>query len=333
MQPGGVDAAGRSMQARPSSPAWLTGQDKPICANFTRAMSADAGDEQGYFPRGRSLLRQVHEERAVGLMYGQRALCVGAVKPLNYVGTSEHTRAKATPFRRIAHTGAMFERVFFGTRSEADRTLAAVRAMHERVLGALPQDAGAHYPAGTPYSALDPELMLWTVAVIADSAIWFYEHLVRPLREGEREALWQDYVRFAELFGTPRAAVPSTYAAFRAWYAAQLAGDDLFLTDEARYMGHASAFRIPMAGSRARAKRVHDLLMLGSLPPRVRELYGLRYTPAQAAACRATLALARASRPLVPASRRYGSCVAEFDGVAAVERKRIERGEPTPQIV
>jgi uncharacterized protein (DUF2236 family) len=296
-------------------------------------MSAAAEGEEGYFPRGRSLLRRVHEQRAVGLMYGQRALCVGAVKPLNYVGTSEHTHAKATPFRRIAHTGAMFERVFFGTRTEADRTLAAVRGMHERVVGALPEDAGAHYPAGAPYSALDPELMLWTVAVIADSAIWFYEHLVRPLREGEREALWQDYVRFAELFGAPRAAMPSTYAAFRAWYAHQLAGPDLFLTDEARYMGHASAFQIPMPASRAWAKRMHDLVMLGSLPPRVRELYGLRYTPAQAAACRAALALARGTRPLVPASRRRGSCIEEFEGVAAVERRRIEHGQPTPQIV
>lgn len=300
---------------------------------YFHRMGAGAEDEQGYFPRGRSLLRQVHEERAVGLMYGQRSLCVGAVKPLNYVGTSEHTRAKATPFRRITHTAAMFERVFFGTRAEADTTLAAVHAMHRRVVGALPEDAGTHYPAGTPYSALDPELMLWTVAVIADSAIWFYEHLVRPLSAEELETLWLDYMRFAELFGTPRATLPQSHAAFREWYERQLAGPDLFLTEEARYMGHASAFEIPMSGGRRRAKRAHDLVMLGSLPPRVRELYGLSYTPAQAAACRAVLALARASRPLVPAARRRGSCVAEFQGVAAVERRRIERGEPTPQIV
>ncbi|HEY2767118.1 MAG TPA: oxygenase MpaB family protein [Solirubrobacteraceae bacterium] len=296
-------------------------------------MRTTAGGEEGYFPRGRSMLREVHEQRAVGLMYGQRALCVGAVKPLNYVGTSEHTRAKATPFRRISHTGAMFERVFFGTRAEADRTLAAVRGMHERVVGELPEDAGANYPAGTAYSALDPELMLWTVGVIADSAIWFYEHLVRPLRAEESEALWLDYVYFAELFGAPREAMPQTYGAFRAWYSEQLAGSDLFLTEEARYMGHASAFEIPMSRSRAFAKRVHDLVMLGSLPPRIRELYGLRYTPAQAAACHAVLALARGTRPLVPDSRRRGSCIAEFEGVAAVERRRIERGEPTPQIV
>ncbi len=289
--------------------------------------------DEGYFPRDTSILRMVHEEKAVGLMYGQRALCVGAVKPLNYVGTSEHTRNKRTPFRRITHTGGMFEAVFFGTRLQADRVLAAVDVMHERVLGELPEDAGTHYPAGTPYSAFDPELMLWTVAVIADSAEWFYNRLVRPLTDDEREALWQDYIYFAELFKMPRSAAPPTYREFREWYDGQLAGDDLHLTSEARFMGYASAFEIPMPSNRRPAKSVHDLVMLGSLPPRVRELYGLTYTPAQRAACAAVLASGRFARMLAPRSLTHGSCVPEFEMVAATERRRIENGQPTPQLV
>jgi len=274
----------------------------------------------------------VHEEKAVGLMYGQRALCVGAIKPLNYVGTSEHTRNKRTPFRRISHTGGMFEAVFFGTRAQADRVLSAVDLMHERVVGALPEDAGPYYPAGTPYSAFDPELMLWTVAVIADSAIWFYERLVRPLTDEQREALWQDYLRFAELFKMPLSAAPQSYPDYRAWYERQLAGPDLHLTAEARFMGYASAFQIPMPASRQLGKRLHDLLMLGSLPPRVRELYGLSYTRAQSSACTAALACGRFARLLAPASLTRGSCIPEFEMVASTERRRIEAGQPTPQL-
>ena len=288
--------------------------------------------DDGYFPRGRSLLRTVHEEKAVGLMYGQRALCVGALKPLNYVGTSEHTRNKQTPFRRITHTGAMFEAVFFGARAQADRVLAAVDTMHERVVGELSRDAGPHYPAGTPYSAFDPELMLWTVAVIADSAEWFYDRLVRPLTGDQREALWQDYLRFAELFKMPRFAAPPTHREYREWYERQLTGPDLHLTDEARFMGYASAFEIPMPASRQSAKRLHDLVMLGSLPERVRELYGLRYTSAHAAACSAVLASGRLARMLAPRSLTHGSCVPEFEMVAQTERRRVESGEPTPQL-
>jgi uncharacterized protein (DUF2236 family) len=288
--------------------------------------------DSGYFPRGTSILRAVHEEKAVGLMYGQRALCVGAVKPLNYVGTSLHTRNKRTPFRRITHTGGMFEAVFFGTRAEADRVLGIVDGMHERVIGTLPEDAGPHYPEGTPYSAFDPDLMLWTVAVIADSAEWFYDRLVRRLSDREREALWQDYLRFAELFKMPRSAAPATHREYRAWYERQLAGPDLYLTEEARFMGYASAFEIPMPSSRQLGKRLHDLVMLGSLPARVRDLYGLSYTAAQRAACAAALASGRVARHLAPASLKRGSCIPEFEMVASTERTRIERGEPTPQL-
>jgi uncharacterized protein (DUF2236 family) len=266
-------------------------------------------------------------------MYGQRALCIGAVKPLNYVGTSEHTANKRTPFRRIAHTAAMFEHVFLGTRAEADRVIAMVDRMHERVIGTLPEDAGPRHPAGTPYSAFDPELMLWTVAVIADSAQWFYERLVRRLSEAEREALWQDYIRFGELFKLPAEAMPATYSAYRTWYAEQLAGDDLYLTEEARYMGHASAFEIPMRSPELQGKRIHDLLILGSLPPRVRELYGLSFSPAQQAVCRAAFTTARLARRVTPRSVACGSCIPAFEMVTATERRRIERGEPTPQLV
>jgi uncharacterized protein (DUF2236 family) len=288
--------------------------------------------DDGYFPRKHSVLRRVHEHKAVGLMYGQRALCVGAVKPLNYVGTSEHTASKLTPFRRLAHTGVMFEAVFFGDRARADRVLELVRQMHRRVRGILPGDAGPHYPAGTPYSAFDPQLMLWTVAVIADSAEWFHDHLVRSLRDFEREALWQDYLRFAELFGMARDGAPQSHAEFRQWYERQLAGEDLHLIDEARYMGHASAFQIPMPASQQLAKRVHDLIMLGSLPPRIRALYGLSFTPAQAGACAVAMSAARLSHPFLPSRLSRGSCAREFEGVAQTERRRIEEGQSTPQL-
>jgi uncharacterized protein (DUF2236 family) len=71
------------------------------------------------------VLKRVHEERMVGLLYGQRALCIGAVMPLNHVGTSEHSYATLNPFKRLVHTGNAFETIYFGSRSEADRVLAS----------------------------------------------------------------------------------------------------------------------------------------------------------------------------------------------------------------
>jgi uncharacterized protein (DUF2236 family) len=207
-----------------------------------------------------------------------------------------------------------------------------VHRLHERVQGTLAEDAGAT-PAGARYDALDPALMLWTVAVIADSAQYFYELFVRRLSHDEREALWRDYLRFGELFGMPRSACPASYSEFRDYYRAELASERMFLTDEARTVGYATAFEIPMPRSRQPAKRVHDAIMLGSLPPRARALYGMAYDIADRGAFAAGVQALRAGRRLAPRALTHGSCRAPFDMVAATERRRIERGEWTPQVV
>jgi len=286
----------------------------------------------GYFPRGESVLRHVMEQKCVGLFYGQRALCIGALKPLNYVGTIENSHHRATPFKRLAHTGAMFERVYFGTRAEADATLNAVAGMHRRVNGELPRDAGPHYPAGTPYDAMDPQLMLWTVANMVDSAAWFYERLVRPFRGDEAERFWRDWVLFGQLFGLDREHAPSSWGDFQAWFADQLAGEDLYLTGSAHYMGYMSAFEIPLPASRQMAKRLHDALMLYSLPERVRELYGLRLTAADVRIAERMIVTHRRLRSFIPGRFAVGSCIPEFEMVAATERKRIALGRWTPRV-
>lgn len=287
--------------------------------------------DDGYFPRGRSLLRAAQEERLVGLFYGQRALAIGALHPVNYTGTSEATSGREKPFRRLARTANDFEQIFLGTRAQADKVLAKVHKLHERVRGELPQDAGP-YPAGTAYDAFDPQLMLWTMAVLADSTEYFYELFVRRLSAAEREALWQDFVRFGELFGMPRSAAPESYPAFRAWWDETLAGDGMHLTDEARYMGHAVAFEIPMPLINQGAKRLHDLVMLGSLPPRVRELYGLSWSARQARAFPLAVSLLRGSRRVAPRQLTHGSNVRSFELVRATEQRRLDTGRPTPQL-
>ena len=108
--------------------------------------------------------------------------------------------------------------------------------------------------------------------------------------------------------------------------------EELHLTDEARYLGHATAFEIPMPALNQPAKRVHDLIMLGSLPPRVRELYGLDYTRAQRLAFAAVARVLRTGRPLAPRRLARGWNTRSFDMVASTERSRIERGRPTPQV-
>lgn len=282
----------------------------------------------GYFPPETSILRRVQSERAVGLLYGQRALMLGAMaSPLSYYGTAAHTVAKARPFQRLTHTGMMFEAVFFGTREEADRALAFVERLHRRVHGTLPHDLGP-WPAGTPYSALDPELMLTgVVCPTFDSALVIYEKLVGPLGDAERERMWREYVRFGELFGMPAEVAPATYREFRAWWEGRLEGDQVFLTDEARQAGYETGFAIPVPALNRPAMRALEFLLLGVLPERARELYGLGWNSVQERAFEAAALALRRGAPLAPGLLRRGSCRFFFDVVAKAERQRIRSGE------
>src|SRR5438105_3996225 len=128
-----------------------------------------------------SMAVRVMSKRAVGLTYGQRALVIGATHPLLYIGTATHTAHRASPYQRLALTGRLFEAVFLGSRTEADRALEFTRRRHLPVHGAIPSEAGPRFPAGTAYAAHDPELMFWTMAFTFDSAEAMHDLLVRRL--------------------------------------------------------------------------------------------------------------------------------------------------------
>jgi uncharacterized protein (DUF2236 family) len=271
----------------------------------------------------------VHGDRSVGLLYGQRALLIGALEPLTYTGTMLSTRAADKPFKRLARTAKIQETVFLGTRAEADEVLAGVHALHETIKGELPEDAGVH-PAGTSYSAFDPELMLWTLAVIADSGRAMYETMVRPLSEDERESLWQDYVLFGELFRLPRAEMPATYPEFAAWFEGRLASPDLQATEHGLEMAPLVAFRQPVPAAARGNLAIQNHFIKGTLPPRVREIFGIRWSGAHERSFRAMAATHRRARRAFPYSMRRGRNDYFFDLVTHAEHQR--GGTVTPEL-
>ena len=282
-----------------------------------------------YFPPGRSIARMVHGERSVGLLYGQRALLIGALEPLTYTGTMQSTRAADFPFRRLARTAKIQETILLGSREEADKALAAVHRLHERVKGTISEQAGTH-PAGTAYSAFDPELMLWTLAVIADSGRAMYEAMVRPLSEAEREDLWQDYVRFGELFGLPPSEVPSSYLEFKAWWDERLTSPGLQATAHGLEMAPLVAFEQPVPRAAQGNIALQNHIIKGTLPPRVREIFDIRWSTAHEASFRAMTAGHRRARHFFPRKMRRGRNDVFFDVVSKTERQR--GGTRTPQL-
>jgi uncharacterized protein (DUF2236 family) len=278
--------------------------------------------DNGYFPPGESVLRRVHEERAVGLLYGQRSLLMQATHPVAFTGLLSSTTGTPAPFQRLARTAKIMETVFFGSQGEADRVTRAVQKMHARVRGTTDRRAGRH-AAGTPYAATDPEFLLWILACLADSALVLHRVFVGDLDGSDRERFWQDYLLVGELFALDRAHAPATYAEFRDYMRERIASRDLYVTDEARELGRRVAFDLPLPTYRRAALPAVNLAVTGTLPSRVRRLYGIPWSAAHEAAYQALVRSHRLSRPVVPLSLKRGPCARDYDLVARTEKRRL----------
>ena len=279
-----------------------------------------------YFPAG-SMLRHVQSQRLVGLTYGFRGVLVGATHPVAFTGTYLHTREASTPIGRLADTGILFEQVILGTRSEADRALQVTAAKHKRVVGTIDAAAGP-YPAQTPYSADDSELMLWTWAVLVDSSFVFYQLLVRHLGDADREALYRDWVRWGELFRMPAQIAPPTYRDFRSWWRGEMRSPERHLTPLAKLTAETICFRHPTPRHLVPGRELVGLLLKGTLPPPIRGMYGFVWTPAHELAFRSAVLGLRTGR-ISPRIARVGRCAPVFRFMADYERQRVERGRPT----
>jgi uncharacterized protein (DUF2236 family) len=295
----------------------------------TSSLSVD-GPVDGYFPRGTSVLNRVMRERAVNLLYGQRALMIGALQPIAFIGTTQRSRAHDTPWKRLVHTAQMFDDVFFGTREQADKALAFTHRMHQRVNGTIGEQVGPYGPQ-TAYSAFDPALMLWVTAPVFDSARVLYETFVRRLDEREREQLYTESVTWGALFGMPREAMPATYDEFRAWWPGMLTGEGIFLTDDARTVGLNIALRMPAPRPLRPAMQMAGFLIVGSLPQTVRRAYGLDWTRAHRLAYDVAALSARGARPIVPSTLRRGSSAEAYQLLKRTERDNVRAGKDSFQ--
>jgi uncharacterized protein (DUF2236 family) len=236
---------------------------------------------EGYFTDA-SMLRRVVGEKVLALA-GPRTLLLQAAHPVAFAGFFAHTGALDEPYKRLERTAQVMNTIAFGTRADADRATRRVRAMHRRVRGVLAEPVGP-YPAGTPYAADDPALLLWILAAIADSAMVVYPRYVRALPAAEREALWQDYKQVGRLFGLADADMPDTAGDFDAYMHDMLEGDALHLTPEARELGIQIVMHPPVPLHFRPLLELVNQITVGLLPPDIRRQYGLSWDPARALA-------------------------------------------------
>jgi uncharacterized protein (DUF2236 family) len=230
----------------------------------------------GYFT-DRSMLRRVHRERALALS-GPRALLMQAAHPLAVAGLLAHTRAADEPYDRLARTAEVMSTIGFGSKADADRVTRQVRAMHRRVKGRLGAAVGP-YPAGTPYRADDPELLLWVLFTLVDSGLVVYRTYVRGVSREEEAAYWEDYKVVGRLFGLRRADMPRTLADLDDYRREMLAGDRLYVNDWARERARAIVLEPPVPLYLQPLVETANFITIALLPDRIRAEYGFAPLP------------------------------------------------------
>ena len=244
--------------------------------------------------------------------YGDRLgyLCAGATGLMQLMhpplgrGVEQHSAFYDEPLERLFRSVPQIVSIIFDGDLRPEQAH-AVRDFHRDIKGDL---AAAH--GGGRYHALDPETFFWAHATFVDVA-YRVDDLYggRRMDHARRSAYYLDTVEWWRAYGLTMRVVPPTYDAFVEWWDHQVE-HVLEVTPAAQ--GLVDFMRQPWSMRQqwvpqplfAAAARVGGLaardVAVGALPPRIRDLAGFDWTPAQQAAFDAFRAVVGRTWPLLP---------------------------------
>ena len=261
---------------------------------------ADEDERAGYFGPG-SMTWRLGGEAAM-LLGGGRAVLMQLAHPLVAAGVGQHSSWSRDPWGRTFATVELTQQIAFGTRSQARAAARTVNHLHVHVVGTLPEQAGA-VPAGTAYHARDPDLLLWVMATLIDTALLIYPTLVGPLTPSEQEQYYQEALRSVALLGLPAGVAPASLKSFGVYMREMLESDQLTMTPTARDVA-AVVMHMPAPFVLRPVLMGAEQITIGLLPERIRALYGFTWDWRRQALLDAWIRATRQVYPRLPAQLR-----------------------------
>jgi uncharacterized protein (DUF2236 family) len=247
----------------------------------------------GYFGP-ESVSWRVHSQTTV-LFGGARALLMQAAHPLVIAGARQTGFYQRNPWKRLERTLELAYTITFGSKEQALRAAGEINDVHARVNG-IDEITGKHY------DAFDPSLLLWVHACLVDSALLFEHLTVGALTAADQQRFHEEQMLGVELLGLPRSTIPPTYRELRAYIDRMVASDEILVTDSALQVADIIVHPPPEAEYKP-VLRAISWWAFGTLPARLRSMYGIRWTVSREAALQMSLAALRMGRPLLP--RRF----------------------------
>ena len=215
------------------------------------------------------------------------------------------TGALDDPYARLRRTAEVLNAAVYGERDQADVATTRVRQVHSRVRGTLPEPVGV-FPAGTPWAADDPDLLLWIIATLADSGSLVYDRYVTPLSRYERDAYWEDWKLIGGLFGLRETDMPSSSRVLELYLREMLEGEVLHVSPRARELGIQIVMRPPVPLAARPLLELANFITVGLLPESIRRQYGLSWDLLRALTLRVGQQYTRLVVPALPRRLRYG---------------------------
>lgn len=120
-----------------------------------------------------SPIRVVHGDASM-FVGGIRALLLQSLQPVAMAAVAQHSGYRGDPWGRLQRTSTFLATTTFGTAADAERAVAVVRAVHDRISGVTDD--------GVPYTASDPHLLSWVHLAEVDSFLRAHQRYgARPL--------------------------------------------------------------------------------------------------------------------------------------------------------
>ena len=248
-----------------------------------------AGGPPGFLGRGkgpvkttpeRLVSRRVNAERIVVLSWS-RAILLQLAHPLVAAGVAEHSsfrHGRLTAAKRLHQTIRAMLALTFGDVASRERALEGIRAIHRRVHGRLTAAVGI-FPAGAPYSAEDPDLVLWVHATLLESIPLMYGLVVQPLTPDERDTYCREAAPIAVDLGARPEDVPRAWNELERYLDRMYASGTIRVGREAQELAEA-VLAPPFASALPLLGGVNRLLTAGLLPEAVRREYGFAWSDA-----------------------------------------------------
>lgn len=247
-----------------------------------------------------TVAHRINAERVV-LAGWSRAILLQLAHPLIAQGVSDHSSFRGGLLRaatRLHHTVLAMRQLTFGPPETARRALEGIRTIHRRVNGRLRVTVGP-WPAGTPYSAEDPALVLWVHATLLDSLAIVHDAVVAPLTDPDRDAWCRESASLALALGATEGDVPLCWADLQAYLARMYEGGGLTVGDTARMLSR-EVLTPPRSWLIAPVRRLNALVTTGLLPAPIRAQYRLPWRARDEKRLRRALWLLRTTRRAMP---------------------------------